>query len=177
MKRHSMPEVKEGGVNVTPLIDVVMCLIIFFMLVAKIGVTSGDDNSITIPSLYYGQDLRANANLFTLNVTRALGGSEARVQALWQGKLQDLPIADEKGVPMLRNVLTYFRNGDKEKGIPPNADFKVVIRGEEALPFSALAPVLVECTAANCKSIAFAGKPTTNLPDETNDSTPAGPTN
>ena len=41
MKKHSMPEMKEGGVNVTPLIDIVMCLIIFFMLVAKIGVTKG----------------------------------------------------------------------------------------------------------------------------------------
>ena len=38
MKKHIMPEMKEGGVNVTPLIDIVMCLIIFFMLVAKIGV-------------------------------------------------------------------------------------------------------------------------------------------
>jgi biopolymer transport protein ExbD len=36
-----MPVVKEGGVNVTPLIDVIMCLIIFFMLVAKIGVATG----------------------------------------------------------------------------------------------------------------------------------------
>lgn len=40
-KKHSMPEMKEGSVNVTPLIDVVMCLIIFFMLVAKIGVSTG----------------------------------------------------------------------------------------------------------------------------------------
>ena len=43
MKKRRMPDMKEGGVNVTPLIDIVMCLIIFFMLVAKIGVTSGAD--------------------------------------------------------------------------------------------------------------------------------------
>jgi len=41
MRKHHMPEMKEAGVNVTPLIDVVMCLIIFFMLVAKIGVNTG----------------------------------------------------------------------------------------------------------------------------------------
>lgn len=41
MAKHKMPEMKEGSVNVTPLIDVVMCLIIFFMLVAKIGVSTG----------------------------------------------------------------------------------------------------------------------------------------
>ena len=39
--RRGMPEVKEGNINVTPLIDIVMCLIIFFMLVAKIGVSTG----------------------------------------------------------------------------------------------------------------------------------------
>ena len=41
MKKHHMPEMKEGGVNVTPLIDIVMCLIIFYMLVAHIGVDTG----------------------------------------------------------------------------------------------------------------------------------------
>src|SRR5215216_6101634 len=54
MKKHSMPDMKEGGVNVTPLIDVVMCLIIFFMLVAKIGVSSGIDNKIDAPTTYLG---------------------------------------------------------------------------------------------------------------------------
>ena len=170
MKKHSMPEMKEGGVNVTPLIDVVMCLIVFFMLVAKIGVTSGDDNSITIPSLYYGTDIRDKGNLYTLNVARAPGGNLARVVGILDGKMQDLTIGgDNKSPTSLRNVLAYFRNGDPGRGIPPNPDFKVVIRGEESLPFSALAPVLVECAAANCKSFAFAGKPTNNLPDETDE--------
>ena len=41
MRRHPMPAMTEGGVNVTPLIDIVMCMIIFFMLVAKIGVDTG----------------------------------------------------------------------------------------------------------------------------------------
>jgi len=45
-----MPDMKEGGVNVTPLIDIVMCLIIFFMLVAKIGVTRGVDAHINLPT-------------------------------------------------------------------------------------------------------------------------------
>ena len=48
MKKHSMPEMHEGGVNVTPLIDIVMVLIVFFMLVAKIGVTGGQDPNVTI---------------------------------------------------------------------------------------------------------------------------------
>lgn len=31
MTKHTMPAANEGNVNVTPLIDVVMCLIIFYM--------------------------------------------------------------------------------------------------------------------------------------------------
>ena len=54
MRRHSMPEIKESGVNVTPLIDIVMCLIIFFMLVAKIGVSRGEDKDIQLPSTIIG---------------------------------------------------------------------------------------------------------------------------
>ena len=41
MRRHKMPDAHADHPNVTPLIDVVMCLFIFYMLVAKIGVNTG----------------------------------------------------------------------------------------------------------------------------------------
>ena len=70
MKKHLMPEMKEGGVNVTPLIDIVMCLIIFFMLVAKIGVSRGDLNlrneSVTVRS---DSDIRIQGPLAAASVT------------------------------------------------------------------------------------------------------------
>src|ERR1700683_47518 len=66
MKRHSMPEVREGGVNVTPLIDIVMCLIIFFMLVAKIGVSTGAEK-MDIPQSIVGSDITDMDNTLTLN--------------------------------------------------------------------------------------------------------------
>jgi len=50
MKRRRMPDMHESGVNVTPLIDIVMVLIVFFMLVAKIGVSRGEDADIPLPS-------------------------------------------------------------------------------------------------------------------------------
>src|SRR5690349_20582463 len=68
MRRHRMPDMKEGGVNVTPLIDVVMCLIIFFMLVAKIGVNTGADLKIQIPASFQGLDIKDMGNTLTLNV-------------------------------------------------------------------------------------------------------------
>src|SRR5436309_12812273 len=73
--RRGMPEFKEGNVNVTPLIDVVMCLIIFFMLAAKIGVDTGADRRITIPASLQGLDIKDMGNTLTLNVEPGPGNT------------------------------------------------------------------------------------------------------
>jgi len=65
--KHSMPEMKEGGVNVTPLIDVVMCLIIFFMLVAKIGVSTGA-KPMALPATLIGKKLDQIPDTIVLSV-------------------------------------------------------------------------------------------------------------
>src|SRR3954465_2361243 len=66
-KKHTMPEMKEGGVNVTPLIDVVMCLIIFFMLVAKIGVSTGA-SPMELPQTIMGMKMDQIGSTIFLNV-------------------------------------------------------------------------------------------------------------
>src|SRR3954467_2966046 len=93
-----MPDMKEGGVNVTPLIDVVMCLIIFFMLVAKIGVDTGVDRTIAIPASVLGTDMKLMdvPNTFALNVRPGLA-EEPAVTALLQGKLEELKLTDGRG--------------------------------------------------------------------------------
>src|SRR5438874_13367239 len=55
-RRRGMPHVHGSEVNVTPLIDVVMCLIIFFMLVAKIGVSTGS-KPMDLPETVIGRSL------------------------------------------------------------------------------------------------------------------------
>jgi len=86
MKSHKMPEMKEGGVNVTPLIDVVMCLIIFFMLVAKIGVAGFADPTIDTPASILGKELKDKASTLTLNVRGGQQGSDQPfVTALVEG--------------------------------------------------------------------------------------------
>lgn len=37
MKRRKPPEARHVGINVTPMIDLIMCLIIFFLLAARLG--------------------------------------------------------------------------------------------------------------------------------------------
>ena len=67
MKKVHIPEAHVSHPNVTPLIDIVMCLIIFFMLVAKIGVSTGAEQ-MDIPASILGTDIQDMGNTLTLNV-------------------------------------------------------------------------------------------------------------
>src|SRR5438552_17602110 len=67
LRRRGMPSAHGNEVNVTPLIDVVMCLIIFFMLVAKIGVAQGI-KKMDLPYTFLGKKIEDMGNTLTLNV-------------------------------------------------------------------------------------------------------------
>src|SRR5438105_3651818 len=148
MRRHLMPEVKEGGVNVTPLIDIVMCLIIFFMLVAKIGVDVGVDPTIAIPATILGTDIRNMENMpnaLTLNV-RAGALDQPQVSALLDNQVQELKLVDAAGRKPLLDSLKFFRWGRdlRPGGEGVNADnpaFNVIIRGDQEMGYQFLEPV------------------------------------
>src|SRR3954451_7204714 len=120
MKRHRMPDVKEGGVNVTPLIDVVMVLIVFFMLVAKIGVTTGADASIDPPETILGVSLKDLGNTLTLNVRGGPRLEEPIVTALAeQGDREprEIKIVERRGGNVdkpLERALSYFRQNNPD---------------------------------------------------------------
>src|SRR4051794_25206662 len=111
-KRRGMPAISEGVVNVTPLIDIVMCLIIFFMLVAKIGVDTGVDRTIAIPASVLGTDIKLMdvPNSLTLNVKAGLA-DEPAVTALLKGTLTELKLSDGRGHNPLADSLKFFRYG------------------------------------------------------------------
>ena len=157
-----MPEIKEGGVNVTPLIDIVMCLIIFFMLVAKIGVDTGADQRISIPASFRGVEIKDKGNTLTLNVQQGaidqplvsgLIDAETGVAEL---KLIDT-VTNQK--PLL-NTLKRFRFGNDLRAggtgkATDNPEFKVIIRGDEEMGYRFLEPVLITCAEAQVKNVNF----------------------
>ena len=155
MRRHPMLPIRHGGVNVTPLIDIVMCLIIFFMLVARIGVDTGGDREVIVPASFLGVDLKDMGNTLTLNVTNGppITGAEPQplITCLLEGKRQEIKIRDTQGgksVYPLYEVLRRFKDGDPSRGLPPNASFKVILRADEDTEYQFLQPVLAECTRA-----------------------------
>ena len=160
MRRHRMPAIQEGNVNVTPLIDIVMCLIIFFMLVAKIGVDTGADADIVIPTSFQGLDIEDMGNTLTLNV-RPGATDQPMVTALVGGVVEELKIVDPvSGQKPLLQALKRFRYGtDLAPGgaseRADNPEFKVIIRGEESMGYAFLEPVLITCAEARVKNVNF----------------------
>jgi len=157
MRKHRMPDMKEGGVNVTPLIDIVMCLIIFFMLVAKIGVSTGADQKIKIPATIRGTEIKDMGNTLTLNVQPG-PLNQPFITALVKDDVRELKLVDPtNGVRQLFVELSHIRNGrDGKLGTKDdNIDFKVIIRGAEDMPYSILEPVLKTCAEAQVKNVNF----------------------
>jgi biopolymer transport protein ExbD len=147
MKMHRMPDVREGGVNVTPLIDVVMCLIIFYMLIAKIGVDTGADVNINIPASLQGVSIKDMGNTLTLNV---IAGplDQPMVTALVGNVVAEVKLIDPvSGQKPLLNTLQKYRKD--------NAEFKVIIRGDEDMGYKFLEPVLITCAEARVKNVNF----------------------
>jgi biopolymer transport protein ExbD len=159
MKRRHIPSSHSAHPNVTPLIDVVMVLIVFFMLVAKIGIKSGADATITIPKSILGVNIKDMGNTLLLNVTGPNPNNPndpPMITALIKGTMQELKTYDTATKKnQLVETLKYFRNGDKAAGIPPNDQFKVIIRAGESLEYRYLEPVLVACAEAKVKEYAF----------------------
>jgi biopolymer transport protein ExbD len=154
MKRHHMPDMKEGGVNVTPLIDIVMVLIVFFMLVAKIGVSRGEDEDIPLPSAILGKSLDSLSNTLTLNVHWNHNGDEPILDALVDGQKRDLHLTKQyKGATdqELARVLSAFHNQFQDKA-------NLILRADQDMPYRQLELVLLACAEAEIGNLSYETK-------------------
>jgi biopolymer transport protein ExbD len=149
MRRRHLPESHGNHPNVTPLIDIVMCLIIFFMLVAKIGVNTGDDPTIAIPASILGAELADRGQALTLNVRPGVG-DDPMVTALVLGSdhPQELKVIDT--VTNTRPLLEVLKKIKKT-----NPDLKIIIRGDADMAYKYLQPVLITCVEAKVKNVNF----------------------
>ena len=149
-----MPDMKEGGVNVTPLIDIVMVLIVFFMLVAKIGVSRGEDDDIPLPSAILGKSLDSLSNTLTLNVHWNHNGDEPILDALVDGQKRDLNLTKQyrggKDAELAR-VLSAFHNQFQDKA-------NLIIRADQDMPYRQLELVLLACAEAEIGNVSYETK-------------------
>ncbi|MEO1008817.1 MAG: biopolymer transporter ExbD [Planctomycetota bacterium] len=134
-RRRRVRENGAGHLNVTPMIDVVMCLIIFYLLVGQLA--SQQRSQLVLPRSSSG-DPEADAAGVFLNV-RTEG--------------PNLTI-DADGVPLDRGELPSVLRGVRV----------VHLRADAALPYAALAPVLADLRDAGVDAVRVAtertGSPT-----------------
>lgn len=154
MRRHRMPDMKEGGVNVTPLIDIVMVLIIFFMLVAKIGVSRGEDESIPLPSAILGVSLDSLSNTLTLNIHYNRSGEEPLVSALVNGEMKEVPVSKKYASGSESDLSVVLDGFHKSNGEKTN----VILHADRDLPYSQLEQVLVPIAQAGILNVSYETK-------------------
>lgn len=172
VRRRSMPEMREGGVNVTPLIDIVMCLIIFFMLVAKIGVATGADETIVPPETLLGSRIEDMGNTLTLNVRdpakveqdRAAAANERPAPLPEFRREQPTVTAIVEGGTEPRPLWVSSPSGDRELArvlravVEKNANLRIIIRADFDIEYRLLEQVLMACAEARVKDYNFETK-------------------
>ena len=146
-KKHTMPDVKEGNVNVTPLIDVVMCLIVFFMLVAKIGI-SGSEQMDNLVGSILGVTINDLGNTITLNVHKQLGRDGLpEIKVMLPNASESRIILPEELTPIIKEWHRLL----KEKGV----EGKIIVRAEGDAPYSVIPAALIICANAGITNVDF----------------------
>lgn len=133
-RRFTLPVSHAGKINVTPLIDVVMCLIIFYLLVGRLA--TDRQAGVQLPGSKVGVEESASKSL-VINVLKGEDGAAAGV--VIEGKTIDAPTLKER----LR----------LHAGATPESAPLVQIRADRRLAYSSVSPVLAACREAGLKSV------------------------
>jgi len=140
VKIRGIKPMQDTHVNVTPLIDIIMCLIIFFLLVGHIA-KAASVKGIKIPSAKNGRDMRDKSDQLIINLVPPVGGyGDNAVPSIliWRNQIPESELAG------------YLRKQKSE-----NPKMKVVLRADRSIPYKFVAPVLISCAQAGIASIHF----------------------
>jgi biopolymer transport protein ExbD len=137
MRRKRFEPMQSHHVNVTPLIDVIMCLIIFFLLCGQFA--RDEAKRVSLPFAELGQEVDKEGRLLVNVVARP---------------------EDDQGAPEIYagthqvtiDGLTSFLRDEAAR----RTDLKVIIRADQSLAYSYISPILVACAQANIQSVNFA---------------------
>jgi len=142
MARKGLEPSHDEHVNVTPLIDIVMCLIIFFMICGKLA-KDINTQEVTVPKAANSQELGDQRGKLVINIVKPALNDNG--QAVGLPKL--LLDAEEINFGQLDAKLRERRLS--------SPDIKVTLRADEVVSYEFIAPVLVACAQADIKSVHF----------------------
>lgn len=132
------------GINATPLIDVVMCLIIFFLIVGKLTANQGP--LVRLPTTGVGQD-EQSSSLMIVTVARAPDDAPKVGWGLYGITVH----ADGQSIDTPKNLEIAVRGK-----LAANAAASVQVRAERSLLFGSIEPVLRAAGNGGAKSVRLA---------------------
>lgn len=136
MRRRSFhPEHPAGKINVTPMIDVVMCLIVFYLIVGKLA--ADQRSRIQLPPSATGAVDKAQDQL-VINVMPERGTGRTRI------------VIDTMEIP------AEALEGTIRERVGAKPDVVVEVRGSRELAYSSIAGVIRACKEAGVASVRLA---------------------
>jgi biopolymer transport protein ExbD len=141
MRRKGLSPMPSDHINVTPLIDVIMCLIIFFLLCGKFAKDEANAK-VKLPQAQLGQQMVDQQGRLVINVVpgEAVGGGRGDREIIVRTKVMR---AEELGAYLVR----------EQKA---NPELKVIIRADKDITYDYVSPVMVACAQANIQSVDYA---------------------
>jgi biopolymer transport protein ExbD len=134
------------AVNATPLIDVVMCLIIFFLIVGKLA---GDRGlPVNLPQTGVGQEEKAGS-VIIITIAKAMETTEA-ARTAWTGLGVSVQVAGE----MVSDGKAVEDAVRSRLAVNPNAS--VQVRADRDLSFGSVEPVLRAAGQGGAKAVRLA---------------------
>jgi len=133
------PATTRLGLNLAPMVDVMMCLLIFFMLATKM--VERENSRIDLPVAKAAKDAEKQAlgSRFVVNIRdAALHGGKGAVYLISE---EVVPLAD-----VLQRLET-------EGQLDPNVN--CVIRADRDLPYKYVQAVMIGCARAKIRNITF----------------------
>ncbi len=135
MRRKGLQPMHSDHINVTPLIDVIMCLIIFFLLCGQFA--KDESKAVALPFAQLGQEVDKQGQLL-VNVVAKVDPRQS----------PDIFVGSHL---VSQETLASFLNDERSK----NPDLKVMIRADMSVTYDHISPLLVACAQANITSVNF----------------------
>lgn len=153
MRRRAIqpPRSALEAINVTPLIDVVMCLIIFFLIVGKLSTDRG--TPVRLPKSIRGMEETSPTVMIVTIAPAAAPGAASDAQPTGWAALGVSVQADGQVTDDSKALEAAVRGRLAE-----SPGLSIQVRGDESLAFGAVEPVLRACGQAGAKSVRFAAQ-------------------
>lgn len=150
LRRLTPPPSPAHTVNVTPMIDVIMCLIIFFLLVSQLA--SSARERVALPRSTEGEAGKAKDSV-TITVFRPAGESPAalaaKARAAWPARVR----ADDRECATAPDLERYLK-----VRLTENPECAVEIRADRSLPWGWVEPVVMAASRAGAPAARLAAE-------------------